>query len=140
MRCAFNLLVFPTSMFTQFFISKGYVLSGEIALKDDHYYYYYHNCIQSLHSDAFRYQFFARGVRHLNVIPYHLATKPSLESFHTAAFQLISSLQWHKHPGTNTWCLVQNSAFLLLLLFCFCYCYLLFVLLQLFFFFFAVLA
>ena len=28
-------------MFTPFFIWKGYVLSGEIALKNNHYYYYY---------------------------------------------------------------------------------------------------
>ena len=35
----FYLLVFPNSMFTQFFIRKGYVLSGEIALKNNHYYY-----------------------------------------------------------------------------------------------------
>ena len=73
-----------------------------------------HNChynhIKFLHSDAFRYNFFARGVRLWNIIPYHLTTKPSLESFHTATFQWISPLQWYKHPGTNTWCLVQNSA------------------------------
>ena len=53
--------------------------------------YMKHNChynhIQSHHSDAFRYQFFARGVRLWNIIPCHLATKPYLESFHTAAFQ-----------------------------------------------------
>ena len=65
-----------------------------------------HNChythIQSLHSDAFKYQFYARGVRLWNIIPYHLATKLSLESFCTAAFQWISPLQWYKHPGTNT--------------------------------------
>ena len=41
MRSAFNLLVFPNSMFMQFFlIWKGYVLSGEIAIKNDHYFYY----------------------------------------------------------------------------------------------------
>ena len=72
-----------------------------------------HNChynhIQSLHSDAFIYQFFARGVRLWNIIPYHLTTKPSLESFRSATFQWISPLQWCKHLGTNTWCLVQNS-------------------------------
>ena len=73
-----------------------------------------HNChynhIQSLHSYAFWYQFFARGVRFWNIIPCHLTTKPSLESFCTATFQWISPLQWYKHPGTNTWCLVQISA------------------------------
>ena len=73
-----------------------------------------HNChynrIQSHHSDAFIYQFFARGVRLWNIIPYHLATKPSLESFCNAALQWISPLQWYKHTGANTWCLVQNSA------------------------------
>ena len=41
MRSAFNLLVFPNSMFTQFFILNGYVLSGEIALINNHYYYYH---------------------------------------------------------------------------------------------------
>ena len=41
MHSAFNLLVFPNSMFTPFFIWKGYVLSGEIALENNHYYYYY---------------------------------------------------------------------------------------------------
>ena len=70
----------------------------------------HYNHIQSLHSDAFRYKFFARGVRLWNIIPYHLATKPSLESFCTAAFQLISPLQWYMHLGTNTWCLIKNSA------------------------------
>ena len=70
----------------------------------------HHNHIQSLHSDAFRYKFIARGVRLWNIIPYHFATKPSPESFRTATFQWISHLQWYKHPGTNTWCLVQNSA------------------------------
>ena len=53
-----------------------------------------HNChynhIQSLHSDAFKYNFFASGVTLMNIIPYRLPTKPSLESFSTAAFQLIS--------------------------------------------------
>ena len=39
MHSAFNLLVFPNSMFTLFFKLKGYVLSGEIALKNNHYYY-----------------------------------------------------------------------------------------------------
>ena len=72
-----------------------------------------HNChynhIQSLHSDAFRYKFFARGVRLWNIIPYHLTTKPSLESFCTATFQCILPLQWCRRPGTNTWYLVQNS-------------------------------
>ena len=57
----------------------------------------HYNHIQSLHSDAFRYQFFARGVRLWNIIPYHLTTKPSLESFRTATFQWISPLQWYKH-------------------------------------------
>ena len=33
MRSAFYLSVFPNFMFTPFFIWKGYVLSGEIALK-----------------------------------------------------------------------------------------------------------
>ena len=70
----------------------------------------HHNHIQSLHFDAFKYHFFARGVRLWNITPYHLTTKPSHESFCTATFQWIRSLQWHKHPGTNTWCLVQNSA------------------------------
>ena len=77
-----------------------------------------HNChynhIQSLHSDSFRYQFFTRGVRRWNIIPCHLATEPSLESFCTAAFQWISPLQCYLHPGIdkyiNTCCLVQNSA------------------------------
>ena len=73
-----------------------------------------HNChynhIQSLHCDAFKYQFFTRGVRLWNIIPSNLTTKPSLESFRTATFQWISPLQWYKHPGTNTLCLVQNSA------------------------------
>ena len=73
-----------------------------------------HNChynhSQSLHSDAFKYKFFARGVRLWNIISYHLTTKPSLESFCSAIFQWFSSLQWYKHPGTNTWCLVKNSA------------------------------
>ena len=41
MRSAFNLLVFPNSKFTQFFIWRDYVLSGEIALKNNHYYYYH---------------------------------------------------------------------------------------------------
>ena len=40
MRSAFNLLVFPNSMSTPFFIWKGHVLSGEIALKNNDYYYY----------------------------------------------------------------------------------------------------
>ena len=41
MRSAFDLLVFPNSMFTPFFMWKDNVLSGEIALKNNHYYYYY---------------------------------------------------------------------------------------------------
>ena len=44
MHSAFNLFVFPNSMFTPllfFFIWKGYELSGEIALKNNHYYYDY---------------------------------------------------------------------------------------------------
>ena len=76
----------------------------------------HYNHIQSLHFDAFGSQFFACDVRLCNIIPYHLATKPSLESFCTAAFLWISHLQWYKHPGINTWYLDQNSA-------CFCCCY-----------------
>ena len=49
MHSAFNLFVFPNSMFTplllfcflKYFLWKGYELSGEIALKNNHYYYYY---------------------------------------------------------------------------------------------------
>ena len=46
MHSAFNLFVFPNSMFTPllllfcFFTWKGNELSGEIALKNKHYYYY----------------------------------------------------------------------------------------------------
>ena len=40
MRSAFNLMVFPNSMSTPFFIWNGYVPSWEIALKYKHYYYY----------------------------------------------------------------------------------------------------
>ena len=40
MRSAFILLVFPNSMFTPILVRKGYVLSGEIALINNHYYYY----------------------------------------------------------------------------------------------------
>ena len=40
MRSAFNLFVFPNSMFTPFFIRMGYVLSGEIALINNQYYYH----------------------------------------------------------------------------------------------------
>ena len=42
MHSAFNLFVFPNSMFTPllFFKWKGYVLSEEIALTNNHYYYY----------------------------------------------------------------------------------------------------
>ena len=44
MHSAFNLLSFPNSMFTPlllffYFFLKGYVLSGEVALKNNHYYY-----------------------------------------------------------------------------------------------------
>ena len=44
MHSAFNLFVFPNSMFTPllFFLLKVYELSGEIALKNNHYYYYYY--------------------------------------------------------------------------------------------------
>ena len=44
MHSAFNLLVFPNSMFTLllFFYWKGYVLSGEIVLINNRYYYYYY--------------------------------------------------------------------------------------------------
>ena len=51
MHSAFNLFVFPNSMFTplllfcfvfKIFLWKGYELSGEIALKNNHYYYYYY--------------------------------------------------------------------------------------------------
>ena len=41
MHSALDLLVFHNSVFTPFFICKGHVLSGEIALKNNHYYYYY---------------------------------------------------------------------------------------------------
>ena len=44
MHNAFGLLVFPNSMFAPLFYflfyRNGYVLSGEIALKNNHYYYY----------------------------------------------------------------------------------------------------
>ena len=71
---------------------------------------YHYNHIQSLYSEAFKFNFFVSSVRLWNIIPCHLATNPSLESFHTAAFQWISPLQWYKHPGTNIWCLVQYYA------------------------------
>ena len=53
----------------------------------------HYNHIQSLTSHAFKYQFFARGVRLWNIIPYHFATKLLFESSRTAAFQCISPLQ-----------------------------------------------
>ena len=89
---------------------------------------FHNNHIQSLHADAFKYQFFARSVRLWNIIPYHLTTKPSLESFRTATFQWISPLQWYKNPGTNTWCLVKKICFFFFRR-CFCCCctYLMFV-------------
>ena len=74
--------------------------------------HYYH--IKSLHSDAFRYQFHARGVRLWNIIPCHLATKPSLE--------FIS----HCNLPVDLTILLS---FLCLFLFC---CYLLFVIILLF--------
>ena len=52
MHSAFNLFIFPNYMFTSlllfffflyffiYFLWKGYELSGEIALKNNHYYYY----------------------------------------------------------------------------------------------------
>ena len=48
MRSAFNQLVLPNSMFAPFFIWKGYVLSGEIAHKNNHYYYYYERKLSGL--------------------------------------------------------------------------------------------
>ena len=39
MRSTFNLLLFPNTMSPSFFIRKGYVLSGEIAPKNNHYSY-----------------------------------------------------------------------------------------------------
>ena len=42
MRSTFNLLGFPNSMFKPFFLWRGYVLSGEISLKNNHYYHYYY--------------------------------------------------------------------------------------------------
>ena len=42
MCSAFNLLVFPNSMLTPFFIWKEYVPSWEIAPKNNHYYHYYY--------------------------------------------------------------------------------------------------
>ena len=60
MHSALNLFVCPNSIFhTVFclFYWKGYVLSGEIALKNNHYYYYYffmlmtvHHCFRKLRS------------------------------------------------------------------------------------------
>ena len=56
MHSAFNLFVFPNYMFTWllfFFLNifiKGYELSGEIALKNNHYYYYYYYmCFCDIH-------------------------------------------------------------------------------------------
>ena len=61
MHSAFNLFVFPNYMFTsllllffiklfffQYFLWKGYELSGEIALKNNHYYYYYYGRTSTL--------------------------------------------------------------------------------------------
>ena len=53
MRSAFNLLVFRNSMFNRYLFSflplwKGYVLSGEIALKNNHYYYYHQHYLFNL--------------------------------------------------------------------------------------------
>ena len=45
MHSAFYLLVLHNSMFAPFFMWKGYVLSGETALKNNHYYYYYYETL-----------------------------------------------------------------------------------------------
>ena len=102
------------------FLMKGLCAVRRNSTKNDHCYYCslkssLRECLVWVYmdvsdADAFKYKFFARGVRLWNIIPYHLTTKPSIESFRTATFQWISPLQWYRHPGTNTWCLVQKSA------------------------------
>ena len=61
MHSSFNLLFFPNSMFTQlqFFYMKGYVLSGEIALKNNHYYFY---CLEEFHLTI---KFFFASILHI---------------------------------------------------------------------------
>ena len=73
-----------------------------------------HNHIQSLHYDAFRYKFFARGVRLWNIIPYHLTTKPSLESF-----RLQPCSGSHYYSGAGTQAQIHGAWFKILLSFFF---------------------
>ena len=77
--------------------------------------YCHYSNIQSLLSDAFKYQLLVRAVRLWNIIPYHLTTKPSLESFCTAAFQ------WTSHPygSTSIQAQIPGASFKILLSFFF---------------------
>ena len=47
MHSAFNMLVFPNSMFTLFRKNERAMCSSEIALINNHYYYYYYKNIDN---------------------------------------------------------------------------------------------
>ena len=65
----------------------------------------YYKHIQVLRSEAFKYQFFVRGVRLWNTLPHDIILKPSVSSFRLAVSNWIYPLTWYKDPSTNTWVL-----------------------------------
>ena len=67
------------------------------------------NCIQSLHSEAYKYQFFVRTVQLWNVIPDEVIIKPSVDSFKNGITQWIAQQAWIKNSATNTWGLSTSS-------------------------------
>ena len=67
------------------------------------------NYIQSLHSEAYKYQFFVRTVRLWNVIPDEVIIKPSVDSFKNGITQWIAPQAWIKNSATNTWGLSTSS-------------------------------
>ena len=60
----------------------------------------YYNHIEYLHSDAFKYYFFVRCVTPWKIIPYHLASKSSNESFlccHLPVDFILTPVQASRH-------------------------------------------
>ena len=61
--------------------------------------------LQTLHSDAYKYQFYARTIRIWNLLPVGIINSTSAETFKTATVKWITPLSFVKVASTNTWTL-----------------------------------
>ena len=115
MHSAFNLFVFPNSMFTplllfcfvflNIFLWKGYELSGEIALKNNHYYYYYYYNKTELMLVT------SKRTKHLHSLPTSITIGNAQIPFKKSVRNLGLTLNCHLSMNTHVSNIAQTCYF-----------------------------